>query len=239
METTAALTWNGYMRGTLVAGKAVEVADAALRPIALLAPEVVATYIVETDSSVELAVFRTAPPAGKWLETIPGVDQPVQILLRVRGRRRIIRVERAIRFLVRCDIDLERPSDGFWGRLSYFAHRRWIPLRIPMVIDLLERDGVISPPNRRSRRWKEMHELLKRARKLREKNAMKAARREATNARRRGTRSVSGRSHQEPCQGCPEGAGGTNNPMTREASTCTNRTSDESDDRKLLRKPVP
>jgi hypothetical protein len=40
-----------------------------------------------------------------------------------------------------------------------------------MVIDLLERDGLISTPNRRSRRWKDMHELLKRSPVLREKNS--------------------------------------------------------------------
>ncbi|HEY2728585.1 MAG TPA: hypothetical protein VGK52_01515, partial [Polyangia bacterium] len=33
----------------------------------------------------------------------------------------------------------------------------------------LERDGVIAPPNRRSRKWREIHELLKRGHQLREK----------------------------------------------------------------------
>jgi hypothetical protein len=139
MLTTVALTWNEDMRCTLVAGDKRVLPDGDSHPVALLAPNVVVAFTVEAGRSVELVVFRTSPPVGSWPEIILGVDQPVQVLLRIRGRRRIIRVERAIRFLNRCCIDLERPSDMFWSYLSSFAYRRWSPLRISLVIDLLER----------------------------------------------------------------------------------------------------
>jgi hypothetical protein len=204
MLTTVTLGWDVNELRTLVAGEPVTIREDAPRPIALLPPRIVAAYMSEAGRSVGLIVFRTAPAPDAWRIGVRGVDLPVEFLLEIWGRRRIIRIQRALRFLKRCGIELERPPYGFWSDLSWRAHSRRNPLRIPMVIDLLERYGVISPPNRRSRRWKDMHELLKRARKLREKNAAKAARRDATNARVRRTRSLSGRSHQEPRQGCPE-----------------------------------
>jgi hypothetical protein len=65
---------------------------------------------------------------------------------------------------------LKRKSMGGTQIIRHLG-RSVVAFRARALIDLLERDGVISRPNQRSRRWKDMHELLKRGPGLQEKGA--------------------------------------------------------------------
>ena len=113
-EITARLLCGGPF--SIVAGDAGE--------IALLPPGRVAAYLVARRRAAGLYVFRTA--SGGHQTTIPGVSEPVVLLMSSSRRGLARRIRNFIRKLTRYGHDPSELTDEFWTRAggALLARRR-------------------------------------------------------------------------------------------------------------------
>lgn len=132
--TAIQLRVDGDLTARLLCGGPLSMVGGAAGEIALLPPGRVAAYLLARRRTAGIYVFRTASSGRRT--TIPGVSQPVVLLMSGSRRGLARRIRNFIRKLTSYGYDPSDLTDEFWTRAggALLAHRRPNPHLLPSLL---------------------------------------------------------------------------------------------------------